>query len=182
MRIWLFEEGEGIEAGEPAAAPIIGEVAWAIDLCNEPEAVAGKRWIKVEPSLAILRDGARSLLPSSPISIGSSPRSGMHDRLALDLDFRDYHVYAPLGEPAECPPTPAVLGELGCTIPERDRGSREVWRVAQEHLAALLNQISPFGYEAAFLWYLTDLDAADAMSLVYRGEAAGLLQTSFPLT
>src|SRR5437762_3500669 len=133
VRIWLFEEGEGIEAGEPflrnlrdlveriqaaglrvywtlldanaargewdrvtrriltepeaalrfvsgalaAAAPIIGEVAWAIDLCNEPEAVAGKRWMKVEPSLAILRDGARSLLPSSPISIGSGFLSGM---------------------------------------------------------------------------------------------------------
>jgi hypothetical protein len=113
----------GILAG---VAPIVGGTAWAIDLCNEPEAIVagrsgngtdwGWRWKDVYPSLGILRDAVRALLPGIPVSVGSGYHNGENVLAGrydgLGLDFLDYHSYT---ETPPAPPGKAVtLGEIGC--------------------------------------------------------------------
>jgi hypothetical protein len=168
-------------------APVISEVAWGVDLCNEPEAVCGRRWRKVEPSLSALREGVSELMPGVKLSIGSAQLK-YPERLNLDLDFYDFHIYAPVSEALVCPPRlalsplkPAVLGEIGCVIPEADRGSEQAWRQSQACLAESIGRLSGLGYEAVFLWYLNDPAAADAMSLVYRNEVGPAMRRVGPL-
>jgi len=263
VRIWLFEEGEGIDAEgrldevflrnlcdlverigsagvqvywtlfdangargrdlsttriltEPAVtrqfashalaavAPVIKDVAWAIDLCNEPEAIvkgdtgnwtrSGWKWPRLRPSLAILRESVAALLPGVRVSIGSGYHDhrnladGVYDRLDLNLDFLDFHLYIPLGEALACPRRteissvlPVVLGEIGCIIPDEDRGSEQTWTASQTHLAAHMEAVRELGYAAVFPWYINDPDAADATGLVFRGQAGVALRALSPL-
>src|SRR4029079_4734775 len=139
------------------------------------EAVAGRRWSRVEPSLSVLRDSVRLLLPGTPVSIGTGVASGMHDKLKLELDFIDFHVYTRAGEAMVCPEGASTLGEIGCIVDEPDRASEEVWRRSQECLAQSLDRVAGAGYEAVFLWYLNDPEAGDATSLVFRNEIGAAL-------
>jgi hypothetical protein len=108
-----------------AVAPLIRETAWAVDLCNEPEAIVagrsgngtdwGWRWQDLFPAMAVLRDEVRARAPGVPVSIGSGYHNernvieGRYD--ALDLDFLDFHCY---GETIPAPAgRPVVLGEIG---------------------------------------------------------------------
>jgi hypothetical protein len=237
VRIWLFEEGEGLEqelrvddlflgnlgdlarrirsAGmqvywtlfdanatrrqfdritasiltEPAAAeeftshalsaiaPIIQDVAWAIDLCNEPEAIG--KWSKVGAPLRILREGVANFLPGARVSLGSGHRNHHHiRRLDLSLDFFDLHYY--VEQALACPraerfETPVVLGEFGCLVNEQDRSSEQAWATAQARLAESLAELPGLGYEAAFLWYLNTPESEDATALVFRGQVGAAL-------
>jgi len=260
VRIWLFEEGEGIDAEgrideiflrnlgdlvarirtagiqvywtlfdangargqrdlittriltEPDAtqqfaahalttiAPVIRDVAWAIDLCNEPEAIvtgktgnwtrSGWKWSALKPSLALLRESVASLLPGVRVSIGSGYHNhhniadGIYDRLDLNLDFFDFHLYTLVGQALACPRrieissvVPVVLGEMGCVIPDHDRGSEQTWTNSQTDLAAHMEAVRELGYMAVFPWYINEPQAADATGLTFRGQTGAVLSS-----
>jgi hypothetical protein len=166
-------------------APIIEDVTWAVDLCNEPEAIVGGKlgtWSEIERSLGAIREGAATLLPGTRFSIGSRFKKGAHEKMTLDLDFLDFHHYH-LEQTSAYPNAqrfskPVVLGELGCAIKESDRDSEEVWRETQERLARSLDPLTSLGYEAAFLWFLNAPDKPDAASLVFRRQIGAALQAA----
>jgi len=182
-----------------AVAPVIQDVAWAVDLCNEPEAIvagptggwtsSGWKWPDLQPPLAVLRQGVASLLPGVRVSIGSgyhnqrNVAAGIYDRPNLDLDFYDFHLYTPVTEAFACPARveisphkPIVLGEIGCVIPEEDRASEQMWNQSQSCLVSSIERVRELGFEAVFLWYVNDPEAADATGLVFRGQTGAVLR------
>lgn len=176
---------------------IISEVCWAIDLCNEPEAIIagsmgngtdfGMRWCDIAPSLLAIAETVRRHLPGVPLGIGSgfqehrNLEQGVYGRLGLDLDFLDYHTYLENGhvtsreELAIDSRICCILGEVGVDVLDRDRSSISSWRKAQQDLMRKIYKISVDQYDAAFLWCITDVNCGDATSLVFwQEEGLGL--------
>lgn len=174
--------------------PLIASVTWGIDLCNEPEAMIagptgngtdeGCTWGPVLSALAAIRDEVRHLLPGVIASVGSgfqehrNLKGISYGHLKPALCFFDYHTYlsggriAPLGEctGARGRRKPWILGEVGCSIPQKDRRCRESWLKVQAEIGRKLDRIAAEGYYAAFLWYATSLHSNDATSLIFRHE------------
>ena len=71
---------------------------------------------------------------------------------------------------------PVVLGEIGCAIPEQDRGSEQIWTQSQSELVAHLEAVRNLGYAAVFPWYINEPDSADATGLVFRGQTGAVLR------
>lgn len=180
----------------PIVLPRIQQVAWAIDLCNEPEAIVAEQsgnrtstgwtWAAIQPSLLVLRDSVRRISPGVPVSIGSgwhndeNVAKGIYERLNLNLDFYDYHQYSSDGEsPSDLPrrlTKPVVIGEIGCVARE---SSDAEWERVQACIVKSIEDLSLLGYRAAFLWYLSDPQAGDAMSLVYRNRIGAALRSLY---
>jgi hypothetical protein len=182
--------------------PIVKDVAWGIDICNEPEAAisgmhgngtdSGSGWDEVAGALEIVTAHVRRLCPNLMISIGSgySEHRNLRDlpvyrRLGGNLDFLDYHTYQPgrriLHRRSCVAPwsenRPFVLGEVGAAVTEEQRDSPAAWRNAQAELAFKLHRLVDMQYSAAFLWYLSSLDDTDATGLVFGREAGLALHT-----
>ena len=190
---------------EIAVRPVLArvrEVTWAVDLCNEPEAVVhgqtgnktglGFEWWTIRDSLVVLRETVNDVLPGVRTAVGSgfqgqqNVEAGIYRDLDLGTDLVDFHSYghAPsdaldsedgelvhaAGLPGE---KPVVIGELGVLVPHERSHSPDVWRDAQQALVRRLHQGMSCGYEAIFLWYVSDDYQEDACGLTYRG-APGL--------
>jgi hypothetical protein len=176
-------------------AGLLGPVAWAFDLCNEPEAVVtgesgnwteqGASWACLH-GLRALRQATAALWPGVPVSIGSgwheckNLRSGIYDRLGLELDFFDFHSqvrtpYVSGRVDQSLDGAPVVVGELGIGGDPATPVSREEWRAAQDLLATKVECIVKGRYEAAFLWYLPEMEARDRGGLIYRSEVSRAL-------
>jgi hypothetical protein len=69
-----------------------------------------------------------------------------------------------------------VLGEIGCVIPEEDRGPEQMWNQSQSCLVSSIERVRELGFEAMFLWYVNDPEAADATGLVFRGQTGAALR------
>jgi hypothetical protein len=70
---------------------------------------------------------------------------------------------------------PVVIGELGWPKPDAWPRDRSSWIEVQTRLAGRLRDAAERGPAAIFLWFLSDLDSDDPVSLVYRGEAGAAL-------
>ncbi len=174
--------------------PRIAPSAWAVDLCNEPEAMIRGRtgnltglgfdWWDLQPSLAILREAVASHLPGVQISIGSGFRedqnlaSGLYERLGLELDFLDYHSHVSRSDFTHAGRLSArkdiVVGELGVPVPHELDPSAETWKLRERRLLAALHGAMSAGYKAIFLWSLSSDFSKDVQSLIYKN-APGLV-------
>jgi hypothetical protein len=169
--------------------PGVADLAWAVDLCNEPEAMLSDDtgWADLQPALLELRRATSRALPGVPISVGSGYRehrniaAGVYDALGLDLDFLDFHSHGADGDPpaarAVAGGRPVVIGELG--IPPVDAGPdmREAWLAGQRRLLRTLRGVLAHRYLAVFLWYASDVQDADPDALVLRGEVGLVLDS-----
>jgi hypothetical protein len=173
--------------------PIIAPSAWALDLCNEPEAIVrgnlgnktalGFRWWDVAARLNLLADRIRRERPELAILTGS----GFQDHRSIEagqyaglrLDGLDYHLHAHMGVVRDADQLstdrPVVIGELGWPTPDSWPRDRSSWIEVQTRLAGRLRHVVERGPAAIYLWFLTDLDSDDPGSLVYRGEAGAAL-------
>jgi hypothetical protein len=186
----------------PAIIPLIRGSAWAIDLCNEPEAIVrgrfgngtqqGVDWSAVVPNLTLLADRVRALAPGIRISVGSGFTEQVNWRdnraffeFGLKLDFLDYHSYkkgSVIAPHTACLndmtcDMSVVLGELGYQVPAPLRGDHAAWQRGQRELSAKLHRAANLGYKAAFLWFASDMANADATSLFFRYERGQALYT-----
>jgi hypothetical protein len=174
--------------------PLIEPSAWAIDLCNEVEAMIagrdgnggeeGTSWDAILAPIEVMASHFRSAAPGIPLSLGSgfqehrNHASGRYARFQQLLSIIDFHTYAPGGwlEPASTirstcgADARVVVGEMGCEVPHDGRRSLEHWKAAQDDLTRKVHRLADSGYDAAFLWYLSDLSDRDATALVFRGE------------
>jgi hypothetical protein len=168
--------------------PGVSDLAWGVDLCNEPEAlIAGEtgnntglgfEWWQIRPALLRLRAAASRSLEGVPASVGSGYQE--HRNVAAgvldlpELDFLDFHSHGMEGPPAHAgavaPGRPVVIGELGVSVPAAARVRRRSWLAAQRQLVRSLHDVLWQGYQAVFLWYASDLEQADAAGLVFRNE------------
>ncbi len=181
--------------------PIIRESAWAVDLCNEPEAlVAGDHgnktglgfdWWEIRPALEVLRKEVAAGLQGVPISVGSGYQehravtSPIYGYSSFGLDFLDFHTHGSDGLVVHADGLAlnqaAVLGELGVGVPLEVNHSRETWILGQERLMTSLLHVASHGYQAAFLWYVSDLGQYDAAGLVYLNEPGLVLRSLLAL-
>lgn len=175
--------------------PLIGSLAWAIDLCNEPEAIVrghfgngtgmGCRWHDVVPSLNMLAGAIRHELSGVALSVGSGFQE--HRNLAIghylevNVDAVDFHSHC---HESPIPLTstlsknrPVVIGELGIPIPREWPRDRNSWDEIQKRLAVRLAAALDSGTVAVFLWFLGDPRASDPEALAYAGVAGAVLQT-----
>lgn len=180
----------------PMLMPILSRNSWAIDLCNEPEAVvtgnsgnwttSGLSWPQIGATLEILANGLRHFMPEHPIAVGSgwhecqNVRSGVYDRLAVRLSFLDFHAQrldAYVSGRAAGPSGNGmvVVGELGVGGDPASPVSREEWRVAQSVLANKLETAVQGEYAAIFLWYGSGSKDRDRGGLVYGEEGSPAL-------
>ena len=176
-------------------APLLRKVAWGFDLCNEPEAIitgncgnwtsCGVSWAIVREPLLAIRVASTRLWPDMPISIGSgwheckNLRSGVYERLSLNLDFYDFHDQRNIpyisGQADVAINSKVVVGELGIGGNPAMPVSRDEWRVAQATLAKKVECLRYSNYKAVFLWYLSDWNSQDVGGLIYRGEVSSAL-------
>lgn len=173
----------------------IAPVVWAMDICNEPEALVtgssgnwtntGVSWANVAQSMRVIRDGLKALAPRIAVSVGSgwheckNLRSGVYSRLQLDLDFYDFHAQREdayvSGRAGDSVDRLVVLGELGVGGDPSKAVSREDWSCVQKMLAQKLQTALAGDYQAIFLWYACGRNDRDRGGLVYGDESSPAL-------
>lgn len=174
--------------------PLIGPIAWAVELCNEPEAMVrgdygngtglGFRWPDVVPSLNLLARAIRRELSGVALSVGSGFQE--HRNVAIghyhevDIDAVDFHSHC---HEAALPATselskkrPVIIGELGFPIPCKWPRDRRSWEEVQRRLVVRLDEAIASGAVALFLWFLGDPLASDPEALAYEGAPGAALQ------
>jgi hypothetical protein len=179
-----------------AIAVILGEiskVAWAIDLCNEPEAVVagtlgngiglGFDWVDVAPSLNFLADSIRITDPRIALAVGSGFQNhrchliGNYHQLRLDAFDFHFHSHDKPIAPAESisQKHPVILGELGWPIPLEWPEDRSTWLRGQESLTRRLYEAVSQRMTAVFLWASDYLGCMDCHNLIYQHEIGSAL-------
>jgi hypothetical protein len=189
------------ETALPHILQQIAPVAWAIDLCNEPEAILhgalgnstrfGVQSAVITKPLKTMLATVRRILPWVRVSFGSGYTEGRTFRdntsladLGLLLDFVDYHSYAsdPFHKlslaPSYLVQKPWIVGELGYEIPDKLRNDRAIWAVKQKELERRLYVLQDYDYHAVFLWYISDNEIPDGTALVFDGEVGRTLHTA----
>lgn len=175
----------------------IARTAWAIDLCNEPEAIVsghlgngtalGFDWWHVTPQLAMLCHAVRKRRGSLAVSVGSGFHdqrciaAGLYEGLALDaLSFHSHAHDAALPPPAALSDSvPVLLGELGWPLPGEWDRDFACWECAQRRLVDRMKQAITAGYPAIFLWFVSDI-VGNADSLVCDGHVSRALELLRP--
>lgn len=175
----------------------IAQVAWAIDLCNEPEAMVsghlgngsglGFDWWDLMPQLAMLAQAIREHCGELPVTVGS----GFHEHhclaagryTGLGLDALSYHAHAHEGPIAPAHELsrdlPVIIGELGWPLPGHWAHEPSSWERAQQRLSGRMKLAVEAGYAAIFLWLLSDAEG-NAESLVWDGNVGRPLELVRP--
>lgn len=179
--------------------PVIVRVAWAIDLCNEPEAIVagglgngtglGFDWWAVTPQLALLCHAVRHRRARLAVTVGSGFQehrclaAGRYD--GLPLDMLSYHAHAH-GADTVLPPasdisasSPVILGELGWPMPGGWPKNRDSWEKCQLRLTERMKQAITAGYSAIFLWFISDI-VGNGDTLVNAGDVGRPLELVAP--
>jgi hypothetical protein len=195
-RLVLRAPGHAAQFWRSVVAVVLDEivkVAWAIDLCNEPEAIIagslgngtglGFEWHDIVPSLNTLADSIREANSGIALTVGS----GFHDHCChlagnyrhLRLDAYDFHFHSHDGSiaPAECvsQDRPVIIGELGWPVPHEWESGPVPWRRSQDALTARTHEAIAQRMAAIFLWAVDYPDRQDSHSLIYRNEHGNAL-------
>ncbi|MBN2496224.1 MAG: hypothetical protein JXR96_16645 [Deltaproteobacteria bacterium] len=158
-------------AVEPIAAVLDPELAFAVEIVNEPESLSsevhpqrGLEWARIRDALARMRESVHRMLPGVPVTAGCQAVF-LPGLLAGPpcVDAVDLHVYHPDGGLPDRKDLPVDIGELPlwageCGLAERGQGSH--------YLLHYLYNARALPYRAAFLWKL----AGDEHLLRFRPE------------